>query len=41
MEEREPQVVINGGIKFDKFNFEKMAKGGTIPKFKINKWYFS
>lgn len=41
MEELEPQVDINGGIKFDKINFKKMAKGGYFPKFKINKWYFS
>lgn len=41
MEELEPQVVINGGIKFDEYYFKKMAKGGTIPKFKINQWNFS
>lgn len=32
---------INGGIKCDKFNSEKMAKGGGFPKFKIDKWNFS
>ena len=41
MEELVPQVVINGGIKFDEINFKKMAKGGYFPKFKINKRYFS
>ena len=41
MEELVPQVVINGGIKFDKFNFKKMAKGGGFPKFKIDKWNIS
>ena len=41
MEELVPLEDINGGIKFDKYNFKKMAKGGSIPKFKINKWNFS
>ena len=37
MEELVPQVVINGGIKFDEYYFKKMAKGGGFPKFKIDK----
>lgn len=35
------RVDINGGMKFDEYSFKKMAKGGSIPKFKINKWNFS
>ena len=36
MEELVPLEDINGGIKFDEYYFKKMAKGGSIPKFKIN-----
>lgn len=31
----------NGGIRFNEYYFKKMAKGGGVPKFKINQRNFS